>query len=99
MQDVAEADVHGFLQPASAEEYWTYCTEVLTPVVAGLAAADGAARDRIQATVLGKLRRFEHHGQLRLPLHAPVHHRHQMTEHHAITPVPSASQRRSTRGV
>ena len=70
MHDVAEADVHGFLQPASAEEYWTYCTEVLTPVAAGLAAADGAARDRIQATVLGKLRRFEHHGQLRLPLHA-----------------------------
>jgi SAM-dependent methyltransferase len=70
MHDVAETDVYGFLQPASAEEYWTYCTEVLAPVVAGLAAADGAARDRIRATVHGKLRMFEHHGQLRLPLHA-----------------------------
>jgi SAM-dependent methyltransferase len=70
MHDVAETDVHGFLQPASAEEYWTYCTEVLAPVVAGLAAADDAACDRIKATVFGELRRFEHHGQLRLPTHA-----------------------------
>lgn len=70
MRDVAETDVHGFLQPASAEQYWTYATEVLAPVVAGLAAADDAARDRIRATVIGKVRTFEQNGQLRLPLHA-----------------------------
>ena len=62
--------MHDFFEPASAEEYWTYATEVLAPVVAGLAAADDAARDRIRTTVLGKVRTFAHNGQLRLPLHA-----------------------------
>jgi SAM-dependent methyltransferase len=70
MHDVAETDVHDFFEPASAEEYWTYATEVLAPVVAGLAAADAATRDRIRATVLGKVRTFERDGQPRLPLHA-----------------------------
>jgi hypothetical protein len=70
IRNVAETDVHDFFEPASAEEYWTYATEVLAPVVAGLAAADDAARDRIRTTVLGKVRTFAHNGQLRLPLHA-----------------------------
>jgi ubiquinone/menaquinone biosynthesis C-methylase UbiE len=70
MREVAETDVHGFLQPASAEQYWNYATEVLAPVVAGLAAADDSARDRIRATVIGNVRTFEQNGQLRLPLHA-----------------------------
>jgi len=70
MHDVAETDVHGFFEPASAEEYWTYATEVLAPVVAGLAAAGDAARDRIQTTVLAKIRTFERGGRPRLPLHA-----------------------------
>jgi SAM-dependent methyltransferase len=70
MRDVAETDVHGFLEPASAEDYWAYCTQVLAPVVAGLAAADSAARDRIQATVLAKVRASKRDGQPRLPLHA-----------------------------
>jgi hypothetical protein len=56
MHDVAEIDVRGFLQPASAEDYWTYATEVLAGAVAGLAAADDAARDRIRAAVLGEAR-------------------------------------------
>jgi SAM-dependent methyltransferase len=70
MHDVAETDVRGFLQPASAEDYWTYATEVLAGAVAGLAAADDAARDRIRAAVLGEVRTFEHDGQPQLPLHA-----------------------------
>ena len=70
MHDVAETDVYDFFAPESAEDYWTYGTEVLAPVVAGLAAADEAGRDRIHATVLGKLRAFEHDGRPRLPLHA-----------------------------
>jgi ubiquinone/menaquinone biosynthesis C-methylase UbiE len=70
MRDVAETDVRGFLQPASAEDYWTYATEVLAAAVAGLAAADDAARDRIHATVIGQVRTFEHDGRPRLPLHA-----------------------------
>jgi ubiquinone/menaquinone biosynthesis C-methylase UbiE len=70
MRDVTETDVRGFLCPASAEDYWSYATEVLAPVVAGLAAADDAARERIRATVLGQVRTFERDGQPRLPLHA-----------------------------
>jgi len=70
MHDVAENDVHDFFEPASAEDYWTYATEVLAPVVAGLAAADDAARDRIQAAVLAKIRTFERDDQPRLPLRA-----------------------------
>ena len=70
MHDVAQTDVRGFVEPASAEDYWTYATEVLAPVVAGLAAADDAARGRIRTTVLGKLQTFEQDGRLRLPLHA-----------------------------
>jgi len=70
MHDVAETDVRGFLQPASVEDYWTYATEVLAGAVAGLAAADDAARDRIRAAVLGEVRTFEHDGQPQLPLHA-----------------------------
>jgi SAM-dependent methyltransferase len=70
MRVVAESDVRGFLEPASAEEYRAYCTQVLAPVVAGLATADSAARDRIRATVLAKVRASAHDGQPRLPLHA-----------------------------
>jgi len=70
MRDVAETDVRGFLEPASAAEYWAYCTQVLAPVVAELAAANSAARARIQATVLGRVRAFDRDGQPRLPLHA-----------------------------
>lgn len=70
MHDAAETDAHDFFEPASAEEYWTYAAEVLAPVVAGLAAAADAARDRIRTTVLDKLRVFEQDGQPRLPLHA-----------------------------
>jgi ubiquinone/menaquinone biosynthesis C-methylase UbiE len=70
MHDVAETDVHDFFEPASAEEYWTYATEVLAPVVAGLAVVGAAARDRIRATVLAKIRTFERDGRPRLPLHA-----------------------------
>lgn len=68
--DVAETDVRGSLEPASAEEYWAYCTQVLAPVAAGLAAGDSAARDRIQTTMFAQVRAFEHNGQPRLPLHA-----------------------------
>ena len=67
---LAETDVRDFLCPASAEEYWTYATEVLAPVVAGLAAADGMARDRIRATVISQIRTFEHDDQPRLTVHA-----------------------------
>jgi ubiquinone/menaquinone biosynthesis C-methylase UbiE len=70
MRDVAETNVRGFLQPASAEDYWAYATEVLAGAVAGLAAADDAARDRIRAAVIGQVRTFEHDGQPQLPLHA-----------------------------
>jgi ubiquinone/menaquinone biosynthesis C-methylase UbiE len=70
LRDVAETDVHGALEAASAEEYWTYVTEVAAGVVAGLAAADGPARERIRNAALARVASFERDGRPALPMHA-----------------------------
>jgi ubiquinone/menaquinone biosynthesis C-methylase UbiE len=70
MRDVVESEVHGSLDPASPDDYWSFMTDVVAPVVAGLAAVDESARDRIRAATLDKVRAFETHGTLSLPLHA-----------------------------
>ncbi len=70
LREVAESEVYGTLEPESAEEYWSFMTEVAAPVVAGLAAADDAAHNRIKAATLEELRSFEKAGSPSLPLHA-----------------------------
>jgi ubiquinone/menaquinone biosynthesis C-methylase UbiE len=52
LKNVAAKEVAGELRFDSSQHYWTYMTEVAAPVVAGLAKADEATREKIKATVL-----------------------------------------------
>lgn len=70
VRDVVESDVHGSLDPDNPDDYWSFMTDVVAPVVAGLAAVDQSARDRIRTATLDKARAFETDGTLSLPLHA-----------------------------
>lgn len=70
MRDVVESDVRGSLDPGSAEDYWSFITEVVAPVAAGLAAAGESARDRIRTAALEQVRSFEDDGTPSLPIHA-----------------------------
>lgn len=70
MRDVVESDVHATLDPASAEDYWAFITEIAAPVVAGLAQADDAARERIRMTTIEQVRSFEVDGKPHIPIHA-----------------------------
>ena len=70
MRDVIESDVHATLDPASAEDYWAFITEVTAPVVAGLSQADNAARERIHMTTIEQVRSFEVDGKPHIPIHA-----------------------------
>jgi ubiquinone/menaquinone biosynthesis C-methylase UbiE len=70
MRDVVETDVHGALKPDSADDYWSFMTDVVAPVVAGLATVDEPVRERIRTATLDKARAFETKGGLSLPLHA-----------------------------
>jgi hypothetical protein len=55
------------LDPASADEYWDFITEIAAPVVAGLAQADDAARARIRTATIEQVRSFEADGRPRVP--------------------------------
>lgn len=70
LDPVAETEVRATLDPQSAEDYWTFITEVTAPVVGGLALADDAARARIKESVLEQVRAFEVDGHPRIPIHA-----------------------------
>jgi SAM-dependent methyltransferase len=70
LRDVVETDVRATVDPASADEYWNYMSEVAGPVIAGLALVDDAARERIRRAVLERVRVFELDGRPSIPLHA-----------------------------
>jgi ubiquinone/menaquinone biosynthesis C-methylase UbiE len=70
MRTVVESDVRTTLDPVSAEDYWAFITEVTAPVVAGLAQADDAARERIRTTTIEQVRSFEVDGKPSIPIHA-----------------------------
>jgi ubiquinone/menaquinone biosynthesis C-methylase UbiE len=67
MRGVVESDVPITLDPASADEYWDFITEIAAPVVAGLAQADDAARARIRTATIEQVRSFEADGRPRVP--------------------------------
>jgi hypothetical protein len=56
----------------SPERYWDFMTEIAAPVVAGLAMADDAARERIRDTVLGLAREAVRDGRVRMRSTATV---------------------------
>ena len=70
LNDVVETEVHGTLDPPTAEDYWDFMTEIAAPVVAGLGLADDAARARIDDVVLARIRSLEVDGRPCIPLHA-----------------------------
>lgn len=70
MSNVVETEVRGTFAPPSAQEYWTFITEIAAPVVAGLDLADAAARSRIRASTLEQIHSFELDGKPNVPFHA-----------------------------
>ena len=49
LRDIEEEEVSTFMVHETPEQYWQFMTEIAAPVVAGLAKADAAKRDRIQS--------------------------------------------------
>jgi hypothetical protein len=70
LSDVQEVEVHGSLELTSGEEYWSFMTECIAPVVAGLALASDEARSRIHDATLELVEGYASNGAPSLPLHA-----------------------------
>jgi ubiquinone/menaquinone biosynthesis C-methylase UbiE len=67
LKDIAVKNVAGELSFKSADEYWSFMTEIAAPVVAGLTKADEPTRQKIEATVLDLARKTSPEGKPRLP--------------------------------
>jgi hypothetical protein len=52
LRDIDEEEVSTFMVHETPEQYWQFMTEIAAPVVAGLAKADEATRERIRTEVL-----------------------------------------------
>jgi ubiquinone/menaquinone biosynthesis C-methylase UbiE len=70
LRDVAETGIRGTLDTPSAQDYWTFMTEIAAPVVGGLALANDASRARIRTTTLEQVRSMEVDGKPSIPFHA-----------------------------
>lgn len=66
LRDIEKEEVSTFLVHETPEQYWQFMTEIAAPVVAGLAKADAAKRDRIQTEVVELARRLAHDGSVRM---------------------------------
>ena len=64
---VDEWDVDVELVTRSATEYWEMTSEHVSLAVAALQQVDAAARERIRADAMARLRAFEHDGEVRVP--------------------------------
>jgi hypothetical protein len=53
LQDITMEEVSCDMVHDTPQRYWDFMTEIAAPVVAGLAKADEATRERIRAEVLG----------------------------------------------
>jgi len=72
LRDIAEEEVSCDMIIDTPERYWEFMTDIAAPVVAGLAKADEAARERIRAEVLDLAREFLRDGVVRMPSTATV---------------------------
>jgi ubiquinone/menaquinone biosynthesis C-methylase UbiE len=72
LRDITEEEVSCDMVIDTPERYWGFMTDIAAPVVAGLAKADEAARERIRAEVLDLAREFLHDGVVRMPSTATV---------------------------
>jgi ubiquinone/menaquinone biosynthesis C-methylase UbiE len=71
-RDIAEEEVACDMVIDTPERYWEIMTDIAAPVVAGLAKADAAARERIRSEVLDLARQFLRDGGVRMPSTATV---------------------------
>ena len=72
LRDIAEEEVACDMVIDTPERYWEFMTDVAAPVVAGLAKAVEAARERIQAEVLGLARQSLRDGVVQMRSTATV---------------------------
>jgi ubiquinone/menaquinone biosynthesis C-methylase UbiE len=70
LHNIVQTEVRGTLDAPSAEDYWTFMTEIAAPVVGGLGLADETSRTRIKDRTLEQIRPFETDGTPRIPFHA-----------------------------
>jgi ubiquinone/menaquinone biosynthesis C-methylase UbiE len=66
LRDVVEEEVSTFMVHETPEQYWQFMTEIAAPVVAGLAKADAAERDRIQNEVVELARQSMRDGSVQM---------------------------------
>jgi ubiquinone/menaquinone biosynthesis C-methylase UbiE len=66
LRDIDEEEVSTFMVHETPEQYWEFMTEIAAPVVAGLAKADGATRERIRTEALEVARRSMRDGTVQM---------------------------------
>ena len=66
LRDIAEKEVSCEMTHDTPQRYWEFMNDIAAPVVAGLAKADGAAREQIRTEVLDLARQFLHDGAVRM---------------------------------
>lgn len=66
LRDIDEEEVSTFMVHETPEQYWQFMTEIAAPVVAGLAKADAATRERIRTEVLEVARRSMRDGTVQM---------------------------------
>src|SRR4051794_20529124 len=66
LRDIEEEEVSAFMVHETPEQYWEFMTEIAAPVVAGLAKADQATRERIRAETIELARRSVQEGNVRM---------------------------------
>ena len=72
LKDIAVMHVDGELRFDSAQEYWSFMTEISPTVVAGLTRADEPTRKKIETTVLDLARKTSPDGKPRLAWSASI---------------------------
>ena len=72
LKNIAVKHIDGELRFNSAQEYWSFMTEISPTVVAGLARADEPTRKKIQTTVLDLARKTWPDGKPRLAWSASI---------------------------
>jgi ubiquinone/menaquinone biosynthesis C-methylase UbiE len=72
LKDIAVRHVDGELRFDSAQEYWSFMTEISPTVVAGLTRADDATRKKIETMVLDLARKTSPDGKPRLAWSASI---------------------------
>ena len=72
LRDITEEEVSNTMIHKTPEQYWEFMNDIAAPVVAGLAKADGATRERIRTEVLDLASEFMRNGTIQLLSSATV---------------------------